>query len=64
MIGILYIATGKYKMFFDVFYKSIQKYFIKDCKKEILVFTDEPMFFSEYKSVKVYKIDFNDFPLD
>ena len=40
-IAILYICTGKYNVFWDGFYKSSEKYFMKDeAEKEYFVFTD------------------------
>lgn len=39
-ISILTICTGKYKIFFDDFYKSCEKYFLKDVDKTYYVFTD------------------------
>jgi hypothetical protein len=64
MIGILYIATGKYKLFFKNFYSSMFENFLIDVQKEIIVFTDEIEYFPNYKNVKFIKIDHNDFPLD
>lgn len=40
-IGILYICTGKYSVFWKGFYNSMEKYFIIDAKKHYFVFTDE-----------------------
>lgn len=40
-IAILYICTGKYNVFWDGFYKSSEKFFLKDeAEKEYFVFTD------------------------
>ena len=41
-VGILYICTGKYIVFWEEFYKSCQKYFLSDseCVKQYYVFTD------------------------
>ncbi len=39
-IGILYIATGKYSCFWQGFYESCEKFFIKDADKHYFVFTD------------------------
>jgi len=64
MIGILYIATGKYKIFFEKFYHSAIKNFIIDKDKRFFVFTDDPEYFQNYNDVEVTKIDHNSFPLD
>ena len=40
-IAILYIGTGRYTIFWDDFYKSCEKYFIKDAKKHYFFFTDD-----------------------
>lgn len=39
-IGILYICTGKYKIFWESFYKSCEKYFLPSHNKHYFVFTD------------------------
>lgn len=40
-IAILFICTGKYNVFWDGFYKSSEKFFLKDeAEKEYFVFTD------------------------
>jgi len=40
-IGILYICTGKYSVFFEQFYKSAENYFMKNHKVTYYVFTDD-----------------------
>ena len=40
-VGIIFIGTGKYHIFFDDFYHSINKYFLTDCKKTFFVFTNK-----------------------
>jgi hypothetical protein len=40
-VGILYICTGKYSVFFEQFYESAEKYFIKNQNKTYYVFTDD-----------------------
>lgn len=42
-IGILYIATGRYWIFWEEFYRSAEKYFLADCQKEYFVFSDTIM---------------------
>lgn len=39
-IGILYICTGKYTVFWDDFYKSAEKYLLPKLEKYYFVFTD------------------------
>ena len=43
-IAILYIATGRYIVFWKDFYKSAQKYLLKNYEKEYFVFTDNTDF--------------------
>lgn len=40
-IGILTIATGKYKKFIPSLYQSIEKFFLKNNKKTFVLFTDD-----------------------
>jgi len=40
-VAILYICTGRYSVFWDNFYKSTEKYFLSNHKKEYFVFTDQ-----------------------
>ena len=39
-IGILYICTGKYSIFWKSFYESSEKYFLANHSKTYFVFTD------------------------
>lgn len=43
-IGILYICTGKYSIFWKKFYKSAERYLMQGypCIREYYVFTDAP----------------------
>ncbi len=41
-IGILYICVGKYEIFWDDFYSSCEKYFLKEDIKHYFIFTDSP----------------------
>ena len=53
-IAILYIATGRYIVFWEDFYKSAEKYLLKDCIKEYFVFTDSKVFpYSQNSNVRV-----------
>jgi hypothetical protein len=40
-IAIIYLCTGKYRLFWEAFYKSAQSYFVPDMNKEYFVFTDQ-----------------------
>ncbi len=40
-VAILYIATGRYTVFWDYFYKSAEKYLLPDCHKHYFLFTDD-----------------------
>lgn len=39
-VAVLYIATGKYTVFWPEFYESAEKYLLKDCEVHYFVFTD------------------------
>lgn len=39
-IAILYIALGRYGVFWKDFYRSCEKYFLSDCKKTYFLWTD------------------------
>ncbi len=41
-IGILYICTGKYKIFWKGFYESCEKNLVTEAEKHYFVFTDSP----------------------
>ena len=41
-IGMLYICTGKYTVFWPGFYRSFEEKFLPGCEKEYFVFTDAP----------------------
>ncbi|SDM01882.1 family 6 glucosyltransferase [Segatella bryantii] len=40
-VGIFYICTGKYSIFWDSFYHSCEEFFLPDTKKIYYVFTDD-----------------------
>lgn len=63
-IAILYICTGRYNQFFDGFYKSCEKYFLKGIAEvEYFVFTDD-MELSEEQNVHLVKKECEGFPKD
>lgn len=55
-IGILYICTGKYNIFWKDFYLSMEKNFIKDEEKHYFVFTDSSDIEFEYENNNIHKI--------
>ena len=55
-VGILFICTGKYDIFWKDFYLSCEKYFLKDCKKKYYVFTDSPKLYGEDINKNIIKI--------
>ncbi len=57
VIGILYICTGKYDVFWKGFYHSCEKYFLPGVKKKYFVFTDAVNIFGEDNDcvIKIYQ---------
>lgn len=47
-IGILYICTGNYNVFWKYFYESSEKFFLPELEKHYFVFTDRVENFQEY----------------
>lgn len=41
-VGMLYICTGKYTVFWPEFYRTFNEKFLPNCEKEYFVFTDAP----------------------
>ncbi len=63
-VAVLYICTGRYNQFFEGFYESCEKYFLKGIADiEYIVFTDD-MTLSDSKKVHLYKKECKGFPLD
>lgn len=54
-IGILYIVTGRYIVFWKNFYKSFEKYFLPNCEIHFFVFTDAKKLFGENKNARIHK---------
>lgn len=48
-IAILYIATGRYTIFWDEFYNSCEKNLLPNCEKHYFIFTDSKEFESNEK---------------
>lgn len=57
-IGILYICTGKYVVFWKDFYLSAERYFFQDgsSSREYYVFTDSPSIYGEEKNEHIHRI--------
>ena len=41
-VAILYIATGRYNIFWKHFYQSAENFLLNDCEKHYFIFTDSP----------------------
>lgn len=54
-IGILYICTGKYDVFWKAFYESAEKYLCPEAEKHYFVFTDSEQIISEGRVHKIYQ---------
>lgn len=57
-IGILYICTGKYDLFWKDFYLSAERFFMQDAKytREYYVFTDTPSLYAEEENKHIHRI--------
>lgn len=55
-IGILYICTGHYSIFWKEFYESMERYFIGDAEKHYFVFTDSAEIAYEKVSPNIHRI--------
>lgn len=63
-VAILYICTGKYNQFFNGFYESSEKYFLKGIADiEYFVFTDD-LSLSTAENVHMFERQCKGFPLD
>lgn len=62
-IGIFYICTGKYVVFWEGFFKSCEQHFCTDYEKQYFVFTDQD-FDSDNPRVHVIKQDKLGWPFD
>jgi glycosyltransferase involved in cell wall biosynthesis len=59
-IGILYICTGNYTLFWKEFYLSMEKNFITDAEKHYFVFTDSTTIDFENENPCIHRIHQND----
>jgi hypothetical protein len=65
-VGILYLCTGKYEVFFDEFYKSFEEKFLPGAQKFFFVFTDSERLKTKYGShhdISFFKIEHKGWPL-
>ena len=63
-IGILYICTGPYSLFWKDFYESFEKYFLPNCEKKYFVFTDSDSLYGEdKKNVFRFSLEAQPWPL-
>ncbi len=52
-IGVLYISTGRYRVFWPGFYKTMQKHFFPESKRKVFIFSDSPLsYFLESAKIK------------
>ena len=63
-IGILYICTGKYEIFWKDFYLTCEKYFISEAEKHYFIFTDITELEFEKGNAKITKIYQKNLTLD
>lgn len=62
-VGILYICTGQYSVFWKDFYLSSEKFFLKECKKKYFVFTDDlELDFKNNSNVEIVYHEFEGWP--
>ena len=62
-VGILYICTGNYTVFWEDFYKSFSEYFCKKSDVHYIVFSDKEIDFSGKNNVHFHKIQNQPWPL-
>ena len=55
-VAILYICTGKYVAFWEAFYRSYEKYFLKKSHVEYFVFTDADELYAEKENDRIHRI--------
>lgn len=55
-IALLYIGIGEYVHFWEEFYKSMQKNFLRESKKEFFVFTDADQLYGEGEDKCIHRI--------
>lgn len=65
-VAILYIATGRYQIFWEYFYRSAEKFLLEDCDKQYFIFTDSEHIFGsdKYSNINVIQQNKLGWPLD
>lgn len=63
-IALLYICTGKYKQFFEDFYKSAEKYLLLGNEKHYYVWTDDNRLADDLENVTIIYKECSGFPAD
>ncbi len=61
-IGLLYLCTGPYSLFWEDYYKSFEKNFIRDMEKHYYVFTDSENIYDSDKNDRIHVIKINPLP--
>ena len=61
-IGMLYLCTGPYSLFWEDYYKSFEKYFLEDIEKHYFVFTDNVDSINTFGSDRVNVIHIDPLP--
>ncbi len=54
-VGILYICTGDYNLFWEDFYKSFQEKFLNNCELHYYVFTDAEKIYDEENNPNIHR---------
>jgi len=65
-VGILYLCTGKYELFFDDFYQSFEKKFLAGAMKKFFVFTDSERLktkYGKFENIQFFNIEHKGWPL-
>ena len=63
-IGILYICTGAYKVFWKEFYQTFEENFLPHTSKRYFIFSDsEELYCSKEQNIKIFKIEHQPWPL-
>lgn len=55
-VAILYICTGTYVVFWKDFFRSYEKNFLPNCRKEYFVFTDAEALYGDDKCERIHRI--------
>lgn len=63
-IAILYIATGRYTVFWESFYRSAEKFLLPCSEKSYFIFTDNQQDFKKQKNIFVFQQEKLGWPYD